>query len=151
MYLVREIALGRGEHQLDIRWHFAPDLEVQAVSPGRIEISRQGAQSGESRLSLIVPDETVWHASTQVTKTLLSPAYGASQPASLVQSSARLSLPAETATALLPGTVEIHQNNDPLIGPHMASVGQPDVQVYELDYHGKSHAFFFALGNANQS
>jgi hypothetical protein len=33
----------------------------------------------------------------------------------------------------------------------MASVGQPDVQVYELDYHGKSHAFFFALGNANQS
>ena len=22
-----------GEHQLDIRWHFAPDLEVQAVSP----------------------------------------------------------------------------------------------------------------------
>jgi uncharacterized heparinase superfamily protein len=151
VYLVREIALGRGEHQLDIRWHFAPDLEVQAVSPGRIEISRQGAQSGESRLSLIVPDETVWHASTQVTKTLLSPAYGASQPASLVQSSARLSLPAETATALLPGTVEIHQNNDPLIGPHMASVGQPDVQVYELDYHGKSHAFFFALGNANQS
>ncbi len=158
--LVRDIALGRAEHQLDIRWHFAPDLEVQAVSPRRIEISRQGAQPGESRLSLIVPEdvpgETVWQLSTQVTKTLLSPAYGALQPAPLAQSSARLSLPAETATALLSGAIqiqqniEIHQNNAPLIAPRMASIAQPNVQLYELDYHGESHTFFFALNHVNE-
>src|ERR1035437_2069638 len=70
VWLVRDVALGRAEHELETRWHFAPDLEVRNVGSGRLEISRVGAASGESALSLIVPEETVWHAATEVSRTL---------------------------------------------------------------------------------
>src|SRR6266404_919784 len=65
LWLVRDVALGRAEHELEIRWHFAPDLEVRSVGAGRVEISRVGASSGKSGLSLIVPEETVWQTATE--------------------------------------------------------------------------------------
>jgi hypothetical protein len=152
LWLVRDVALGRTEHELEIRWHFAPDLEVRTAGSGRVEISisrtgsSAGAASGESGLSLIVPEETVWHTATEVTRTLVSPAYGAFQPAPLVRCHARVLLPAETATALVPRRGAIRQEGEPLIEPRLASMAQAAVQVYELDYHDESHGFFFALG-----
>jgi hypothetical protein len=159
LWLVRDVALGRAQHELEIRWHFAPDLEVKAVGLGRVEISRAGARlndaagdaSCESRLSLIVPEETVWQTATEVTKTQLSPAYGALQPAPLVRCHARVLLPAETATVLLPRRSAIPQQGE----PRLASMAQAAVQVYELDSryhyhdydHDESHGFFFALGD----
>src|SRR6202795_932121 len=75
VWLVRDIALGRAEHELEIRWHFASDLEVRSAGPGRVEVSRSrstfDAVSGESGLSLIVPEETVWHTAMEVSRTLL--------------------------------------------------------------------------------
>jgi len=151
VWMVRDVALGQTEHELELRWHFAPDLEVQAVGPGRVEISRAGAASGESGLSLIVPEETVWHTATEVSRTLVSPAYGAFQPAPLVRCHARVLLPAETATVLVPRRGAIRQEGDPLIEQHfeprLASMAQAAVQVYELDYHDESQGFFFALGD----
>ena len=147
VWLVRDVALGQTQHELEIRWHFAPDLEVRNVGPGRMEISRAGTASGESTLSLIVPEETVWQAATKVSRTLLSPAYGALQPAPLVRCSARVSLPAETATALVPRRGAIRQEGKPTIEPRLASMRQAAVQVYELDYHDESQGFFFALGD----
>jgi hypothetical protein len=151
VWLVRDVALGRAEHELETRWHFAPDLEVRNVGSGRLEISRVGAASGESALSLIVPEETVWHAATEVSRTLLSPAYGAFQPAPLVRYHARVLLPAETATVLVPRRSALRQGGEPLIEhgiePRLASMAQATVQVYELDYHDESQGFFFALGD----
>jgi hypothetical protein len=97
----------------------------------------------------------VWHAATEVSRTLLSPAYGAFQPAPLVRCHARVLLPTETATALVPRRGAIRQEGEPLIAPHigqqieprLASMAHAAVQVYELDYHDESHGFFFALGN----
>jgi hypothetical protein len=101
-------------------------------------------------LSLIVPEETVWHTATEVSRTLLSPAYGAFQPAPLVRCHARVMLPAETATALVPRRGSIRQEGEPLIEqsfePRLASMAQAAVQVYELEYHDESQGFFFALG-----
>ncbi len=34
LYLVRDIALGQSEHELEIRWHFAPDIDVQSHQRG---------------------------------------------------------------------------------------------------------------------
>jgi hypothetical protein len=166
VWLVRDIALGRTEHELEIRWHFAPDLEVQRVGSERVEASilgsralgspaKTGTVSGEAGLSLIVPEETVWHAATEVSRTLLSPAYGAFQPAPLVRCHARVLLPAETATALMPHRGAIRPAGERLTAPHieqkleprLASMAQAAVQVYELDYHDESHGFFFALGD----
>ncbi|MGA2423810.1 MAG: alginate lyase family protein [Terriglobales bacterium] len=153
--LVRDIALGRAEHELEIRWHFAPDLEVRSMGPGRVEISRVGAPSSESsretRLCLIVPEETVWQTATEVTKTLLSPAYGAFQPAPLVRCHARVLLPAETATVLIPGTGAIRQKDEALIEPRVVSTTRAAVQAYKLDYDNESHGIFFALGNEGWS
>ena len=144
--LVRDIALGRAEHELEIRWHLAHDLDVRAVGPGRVEVSRAGAQPGESRLSLMVPEETVWQRATQVTQTLLSPAYGALQSAPLVRCHARVMLPAETATVLVPGKVA-RRGDAPLMEPRLAAMTQAAVQLYELDDGNESHRFFFALGD----
>jgi hypothetical protein len=150
LWLVRDVALGRAEHELELRWHFASDLDVHAAGASRVEISRAGATSSdaarESRLSLIMPEETVWQ--TEVTSTLLSPAYGALQPAPLVRCRAQVLLPAETATVLLTRAGAIEQERE----PRFASMAQAAVQVYELDcrYHGdedESHGFFFALGD----
>jgi hypothetical protein len=146
VWLVRDVALGQTKHELEIRWHFAPDLEVRNVGSGRVEISRAGASSGESALSLIVPEETVWHTATEVSRTLLSPAYGTFQPAPLVRCHARVLLPAETATVLVPRRGAIRQEGELLIEPRLASMAQAAVQVYELDYHDESHGFFFAFG-----
>jgi hypothetical protein len=147
VWLVRDVVLGRKEHELEIRWHFASDLEAQNVGSGRVEISRVGAASGESALSLIVPEGTVWQTATEVSRTLLSPAYGAFQPAPLVRSYARVLLPAETATVLVPRRSVLRQESKLLNEPRLASMAQAAVQVYELDYHDESQGFFFALGD----
>jgi Heparinase II/III-like protein/Heparinase II/III N-terminus len=157
VWLVRDIALGRTEHELEIRWHFAPDLDVRRVTSGRVEVSRSTADavSGEPELSLIVPEETVWQRAMEVSRTLVSPAYGAFQPAPLVRCHARVLLPTETATALLPRRGAIRQRDEPLtepsieqkLEPRLASMAHAAVQVYELDYHEESHGFFFAIGD----
>ncbi len=151
LWLVRDVVVGEAEHQLEIRWHFAPDLDVQAISAGRVQISKTSSESG---LTMLVPEETVWQGATEVSRTLLSPAYGALQPAPLVRCHAKVLLPAETATALLPRQGAIRQQDD----PRMVSMPQGAVQVYELDYHhndnddrdksgDESHGFFFAVGD----
>ena len=144
--LVRDVALGQAEHELEIRWHFAPDLQVRTAGLGRVEISQPANGTDESGLSLVVPAETVWQTASEVSRTLVSPAYGALQPAPLVRCHARVALPAETATALVPHRAAIQQ--DELC---LASIAQSAVQVYELDYHNQSHGFFFALGNDNKN
>ncbi len=151
LWLVRDVAFGRTEHELEIRWHFAPDLEVQnevrAIGAGRVEITRAGAASGELGLSLIMPEKTAWHTATEVTRTLLSPAYGAFQPAPLVRCHARVLLPAEIATALVPRSGAIRQEAEPRTEPRLVSMAQAAVQVYELKRRDESRGFFFALGD----
>jgi hypothetical protein len=148
LWLVRDMAAAResteAAHELEIRWHFAPDVDVRITGAGTVEI---GVQSGESLLNLIMPENTAWH--TEVGKTLLSPCYGAFQPAPLVRCHARVSLPAETATALVPHCGAIRQEYE----PSLSSTVQGAVQVYELDDHqnndhqnNERHGFFFALG-----
>jgi len=170
VWLVRDMALGRTEHELEIRWHFAPDLEVRDAGAGRMEVSissssksesPSGASSGESALTLLVPQEvvpqdTVWQTSAEVSGALLSPAYGAYQPAPLVRSHARVLLPAETAAALVPRSGAIRRESEPLFEPRLASTTEAGVQVYsigrlELDSHGESHGFFFALAEQDWS
>jgi Heparinase II/III-like protein/Heparinase II/III N-terminus len=144
LWLVRDVAAGNAEHELEIRWHVAPDLDVQCTGAGRVEISKGGVRPAEAQLSLITPEDTAWH--TEVSKTLLSPSYGAYQPAPLLRCHARVSLPAETATALVPHCGAMRQEDE----PKLSSMAQAAVQVYELNDHpdndhqnNESHGFFF--------
>ncbi len=149
VWLVRDVALGHAEHELELRWHFASDRDVRSAGLGRVEISTVDATPDDASLSLIVPEETIWQTATEVTKTLLSPAYGAFQPAPLVRCHARVALPAEIATVFVPRRDASWQKDE----PRLASMAQAAVQVYELDYHqnNESHGFFFALGDESWS
>jgi len=151
VWLVRDIALGHTEHELEIFWHFAPDLEVHSAGLQRVEVTRAGAPSNESGLALIMPEEMVWRSRPEVSHAMLSPAYGMLQPAPLVRYRARVMLPAETATALISHAGAKGLKNDPNFEQHseprMTSTAQASVQIYELDHDGENHAFFFALGD----
>jgi hypothetical protein len=98
----------------------------------------------------MMPEKTAWH--TEVGKTLVSPSYGAFQPAPLVRCHARVSLPAETATALVPRWGAIPREGKASIeqpfAPRFACTAQGPVQVYELDdpQNNESEGFFFSLG-----
>jgi hypothetical protein len=148
LWLIRDVAIGKAEHELEVRWHFAPDLEVHAAGPGRIETKAratagQSSSSSSLGLSLIVPQDVVWKTLIEVSKNSISPAYGRLQAAPLARSSARILLPAETATALILHSDAISHADE----PRLISTPLSAVQVYELDYHGSSHQVFFALGD----
>jgi hypothetical protein len=140
LFLVRDVALGHAEHQLEIRWHFASDLEVHPVTPRRVEIS---AAASSCKLSLIIPEDTAWQM--DVGSTQLSPAYGALQTAPVVRCRARVSLPSEIATLLAPSSKTTH-SVESLIESRLLSRAQPSVHSYEFHRADGTHRFAFALG-----
>ena len=150
-WLVRDVALGHAEHELEILWHFAPELVVRSEGAGRVVVSRPNP-SGASELTLIVPEQTVWPTGMETSTTFSSPAYGALKPLPLVRCHARVMLPAETATALLPHHRVFLHEGEPEVEPRLAELRftsrvQSDVQAYELDNLGEIQQFLFALGD----
>ena len=91
-WLVRDIAVGQGEHDLDILWHFASGVRV-AAQDEMIAAWQNGEQ-----LALLTADS--WNCS--VIDGFVSPAYGDRQPASVAIFNARVQLPAQHATMILP-------------------------------------------------
>jgi hypothetical protein len=145
-WLVRDVALGRQEHDLEVMWHFDPDLDVQKLGGETLRVSRSragqtevdvpGSAQGPS-LVLAVPEETAWKL--DVTRGLISPAYGSFQPAPVVRAHNRTALPAEVATLLMPQSASRHDL------PRLVSMRRPAVQVYELAAPDANHGFCFAL------
>jgi Heparinase II/III-like protein/Heparinase II/III N-terminus len=142
--LVRDMALGRMEHEVEVRWNFASDLKVRSVGAGGLEVSRAGATPHEIALSLLVPEETVWQTGTDEDTTQVSPAYGVVETAPVIRSRATMKLPAEIATALLPNSVAEH-DADGSRERRLTSVTDSAVQVYELNGGDDTQSFIFAL------
>jgi Heparinase II/III N-terminus/Heparinase II/III-like protein len=137
VWLVRDVLLGAADHNLEIRWHFASDV-VLCESDTKNELLASKREPNHPTLRLIFPEETVWQ--TKIARTLLSPAYGRYQPAPVVQSEARVKLPAEFATACL-----MQENaSERFERARLISVPQEKAQAYELHLGDESHGFFFA-------
>jgi len=136
VWLVRDIALGNAEHELELHWHFASDVSVQGRSAGELIASRP--ETNQPTLRLIVPEETVWK--TEITRGLLSPVYGCFESAPVVRSEARVKLPTETATFMIvqTGTMEMREAAR-MVNSHHAAV-----EVYELHDRDAKHSFLFA-------
>jgi hypothetical protein len=151
--LVRDVVAGNGEHDLELRWHLASDIAVREVGAGDFVASR--AKSGRPlALRMVTPrltlpaanasrmrqlEQTYW--STQLTRGLVSPAYGQYQSAPVLYSEARAKLPAEIATALVAHSAAAQtQDEARMIGRH-----DENVQVYELHAGNQGHEFFFAI------
>src|SRR5215831_5101717 len=134
--LVRYLAEGTKQHDLEVLWHLAPDLEARDSGEGVI-ISETGAKSGPS-LSLITEEGTPWR--TEITRTLISPAYGKLEPAPLIRHHARVPLPAKLAVVLLARSGA--QRNERLA--RLVSMPHASVDAYELIGQNENHGFFFA-------
>ncbi|MFY9561003.1 MAG: alginate lyase family protein [Terriglobales bacterium] len=138
--LVRDVALGREAHDLEVRWHFAPDFDLRETENGMLAAARRsGADSGQPSLRLILPEGTSWQM--EMTRGLISPAYGKFQPAPLLRAHARVALPAEIATLLAPGSAAHTQDST----SRLVSMRHAAVQVYELVEQDANHGFYFAL------
>jgi hypothetical protein len=136
--LVRDLALGQEEHELEVLWHFAPGVQLRQQGTTMVAISNSSSAEGEHPiLNLIVPDETTWQL--EITRRLISPAYGLFQPAPRVRAHARLRLPAETATVLQAHPRAVAQDVT------LAGMRHAAVQVYELVDGDSNHGFCFAL------
>jgi hypothetical protein len=133
--LVRDLALGQEDHELQVLWHFGPELELRATSENSWVASHPGVEG--IALEMIVPDDANWQ--TEITRGLISPAYGRLQPAPLVRVHGRLRLPAEIATLLHPRFAVVERNSN-LVGMRQAAV-----QVYEWVEENANHGFCFAL------
>lgn len=132
--LVRDVALGQNDHELEVLWHFSPEVNLRGV---RVNAWVAAPTRGASALALIVPDETVWR--TEITRDLLSPAYGKFQPAPLLRTHAHVRLPAEIGTIMQPHSIAL-ESAVSLVGMRLATV-----QVYEWVEGSANHGFCFAL------
>ena len=143
IWMVRDVALGAAEHELELNWHFASDLLVQKVvqKVGASSVMAFRAGGEESGLRLVMPEQTGW--STSIFEGRISPAYGRYETAPIVRCAARMKLPAEIATALVAGGRVSEQGPS---GVSMTSARGQAVQVYELHVEAGHHAFFFARG-----
>jgi len=146
--LVRDVALGKQQHDLEVFWHFAPELEIEQLRTGLLRVSRKADDTSQltspSRtarlvLDLIVPEETIWNL--EITRGPISPAYGAFEFAPLVGARARTTLPAELATVLSPRAT----GGDPHEQTRLVSTRHPAAQVYEFIESHMTHTFCFAL------
>ncbi len=100
-WLVRDIAEGAGEHDLEILWHFAEDVKV---APSSGAVTATPAASG-GKLVLLGASPQKWELA--VAEGWVSPVYGERLAAPVASFAARLQLPAEHGTLVLPlGTAD---------------------------------------------
>ena len=140
-WLLRDFAEGKESHALEIFWHFAPNVTLTNQC-GRF-LATQTESSGESPgMELLPVEDHRWKHDIISGET--SPAYGRKEWAAVLQSSARIKLPAEHAVMLIPST----DSESPQARFRRLEGGDP--VAYRLD-NGKSTRFFVfaqpAMGN----
>ena len=97
--LVRDVLTGKGLHEAEIAWHFAPDLTVESNNTSFV------ASGVGVTLTILPEDATKWSYAAE--KYESSPAYGKLESAIRVAGRAKLQLPHEHATLLIAGALEI--------------------------------------------
>ena len=135
LWLVRDVAEGRGQHRLEVQWHFPPGVEL-AAHGAAVEAHRQG-----ERLTLrTVPDEA-WQL--QVGEDDYSPAYGVRVPAPAAVWSATTMCPAEIVTAIGFGEEMAEARLTRADGGAHGAVG------YEYVAADERRWFYFAAGGSD--
>jgi hypothetical protein len=100
LVLIRDVAEGTGEHQLEIFWHLAPDLQHKKQHSGH------SFASADNAITLLTAEGHGW--AEEVTQQLWSPAYGRKEPAPVARFSTISELPAEFVTLFLPQAESAH-------------------------------------------
>jgi hypothetical protein len=137
-WIVRDVAEGYGLHKLEILWRFASDLTLSRKGDAFIAALQPGSAESGAALVLQPCGDHSW-AST-LTRSLVSPAYGSSSPASAVAVSASLQLPAECATLLAPHPASAERGDFSRI----TARGTNEVNGYRYQIDHEDHCFLFS-------
>jgi Heparinase II/III-like protein/Heparinase II/III N-terminus len=133
-WLVRDLILGTGTHQLDIRWHLNPQLSSSGTDGGRHFSTEEGpgiaffSAAGES-----------W--SKSVEQGTWSPAYGIKEPSTEIRFTSLTRLPAEFATLLLPTGISSECADAHSL---MRIPSSPQMMIYRFVGVREEHFFIFA-------
>ncbi len=95
-YVVRDLAVGKGVHDLALFWHFAQGFLPTGASEKTIVLSA----AGKERLALLPVEGHGW--SQEVTQGKLSPAYGKAEGSPVLRFSTKAVLPKEFVILLRP-------------------------------------------------
>jgi hypothetical protein len=140
-WLVRDLAVGRERHQLEIFWHFAADVVVKNGSQGVVAIASGSSPASGSehlaRLALMPAFESNWRL--DLSSGSVSPAYGLKRAAPIARVSAVAQLPADCACLLIP-----FSGSESLGGFIRLTTSGESASGYRLDCDETTHCFFFA-------
>ena len=131
-WFVRDCAEGSGEHDLEILWHFAPDVSITKSETAITSLQR--TEGGERYLLLLPVIDPEWGAEVGISEN--SPAYGLVAPAPICRFSTRAILPAEHAVILHPDV-----SSKP---GRFSRAYSKDVSTYKYEENGRSHYLFFS-------
>ena len=136
--LVRDLALGQGEYDLDLAWHIAPHL--QAPDSGKDVFV--GDHAG---LRFVTAEGHGW--ARAVEEFSHSPVYGQQEKHSALHFATKAKLPAEFVTLLVPFAGESH-NEHSLTGVAAESspIDTSTVVAYRYRAAGQEHSVFFGQG-----
>ena len=102
LWLVRDVAEGRGTHRFDISWHFAPEVTLARRGAAVVVASpladARGSVLGGERLTVVGLDDASWCLT--IGEDDYSPAYGVRVPAPVARWSSSAACPAEFVTAI---------------------------------------------------
>jgi hypothetical protein len=98
-WLVRDRAIGSGRHQLELFWHFAPDLRIESKGNALIAVPAGPSAVGKMRLALLPAEDQLWNS--EITEGWISPAYGVKDSGTVVRSNIDALLPSESAALLV--------------------------------------------------
>jgi Heparinase II/III-like protein/Heparinase II/III N-terminus len=134
-WLVRDLMLGIGQHQLDLRWHLNPELFSSRPAEGRFF-----SAGGRGGIALFSPVGQSW--SQTVEKGTWSAAYGMKEPATAVRFTTVTTLPTEFATLLAP--IDIPPEDADAQARLMQVSSSPRMSVYRFIDNREEHCFIFA-------
>jgi hypothetical protein len=144
-WLVHDIIEGSANHELEIFWHFASNLQVKQVSHGFVA-SLQGEKKESMpeclRLAVLPLEQLGW--GSEITSGFVSPVYGKKEDAPVLRSYVSVKLPTEQATLLLP---LIRKEDEVGSFTKLASDGQFH-PAYEYAGNGRTHRMCFAPARA---
>jgi hypothetical protein len=108
LWLVRDVAEGKGSHLLETSWHFAPEVEVSPSGNNFIAASPSDNREASNHLTLLPAGDLRWKS--ELVSEHVSPAYGAKVSAPVVRYSGRVELPAEHAVLLIATVGRLSEN-----------------------------------------
>jgi hypothetical protein len=143
-WFIQDVAAGRETHQLDISWHFAPDINIRPVENGFIAEPNRRNQSARpsAAMALFATKDAAW--ASELISDFVSPVYGKKEPAPVVCMSGKVSLPASYATILKPLAEGSGENG---MLDRISEAGSAiHVYRYDEDEPGRTHLMIFNEG-----